>query len=325
MAQQKTPPAELLAESIGFPPVAPGFDAKFIADLGAKAAEAQVVDLAITALQDTGLPPSIPVVWDPRTGQLISVKGHAEAYRLKPREKSGSAKALTLATFISLTNRHKTEHSVVFADTTWTKPSFTAVIDYHPNISGGSADNGKHRVRYDFPLSEEWQAWVKQDGEVMDQMDFAIFLEDRAIELSSPTDAEKIALERDFSTTVATPSELVQLSRGLKVRVSSTVEAEHTLASGAGEIKWSEQHQGADGTPLKVPGVFLLAVAPFFAGEKMRIPVRLRYRPSGGKVKWFYQIYRPDLHVTERVQSDLNTVATETALPTFEGNPEMAA
>ncbi|WP_323011085.1 DUF2303 family protein [Paracoccus sp. (in: a-proteobacteria)] len=308
-------------------PVAPGFDAKFIAQLGEKAAEAQLINIDATNLNDPGFPESIPVLWNPKDGMVISLKDELEGYRQRPARRKGTAVVQTLGSFIALVNHQKIEaESVVFADTDWTAPSFTAVLDYHPAVRGTyepDAGNGQHRVHYPFPLSEEWTAWVKQNGEVMNQLDFATFLEDRAPELAAPTEAEVIALEQEFSTTVATPAKLVQLSRGLKVHVSSQLAEERTLNSGEGQIKWEEVHKNESGEPLKVPGIFLLSVAPFKSGEKVRIPVRLRYRPQNGRVLWFYEIYRPDLHITERVEADLDKVASETGLPTFEGKPEM--
>lgn len=310
-------------------PVAPGFDAKFIAHLGEKAAEAQLLNIDTTNLNDPGFPESIPALWSPKDGKVISLKDELESYRQRPARRKGTAIVQTLKSFIALVNHQKIEaESVVFADTDWTAPSFTAVLDYHPAVRGTyepDANNGQHRVHYPFPLSEEWQEWVKFNGEVMNQLEFATFLENRIPDLSAPMDAEKIALERDFATTIATPAELVKLSRGLKVHVSSSVEEERTLNSGEGQIKWQEVHKGENGEPLKVPGIFLLAVAPFRSGEKVRIPVRLRYRTQGGRVLWFYEIYRPDLHITERVEADLDKVASVTGLPTFEGKPEMPA
>lgn len=309
-------------------PVGLGLDARFIAELGRKSAEAQTISIDTSTLGDAGLPTDVPLIWDPERGALVSLHGEIAKYRLLPREKIGTARALTLDSFIDLVNRHKTPDTAVFANTEWTKPSFTAVVDYHPaspKADGAPAHNCRHRIQYDFPLSEEWKAWVEKDGQPMGQLDFAAFLEDRIAELSSPTDAERIALERDFATTVATPAEVVQLSRGLNVHVNSAVKANHILQTGAGQIQWAEEHVGADGKPLVVPGMFMLGIAPFFMGEKARIPVRLRYRVSSSKVIWFYQIYRPDLHVTERVRTDLDKVAQETELPAYEGTPETGA
>lgn len=297
---------------------------KLISELGAKAAEVQVFNLPTKDLADPGLPETVPMGWDPKGSQIISLALEMEKYRRAPKRRLGTAKALTLDSFIEMTNRHKTEHSVVFANTDWTKPSFTAVIDYHEVEAQGAANFGKHRVLYDFPLSEEWKAWVEKDGEAMSQLEFATFLEDRIADLSSPTEAEKIELERVFSTTVATPSELIQLSRKLQVHVENKVANAHTLQNGTGQIVWEEQHKGADGRPLIVPGIFLLSISPFFMGERARIPVRLRYRVSGA-LTWFFQVYRPDVHVTDRVRTDLDIVQKRVDRPCYEGAPEMAA
>lgn len=295
---------------------------KAVVELAARAAEINVVCLSTEGL-GAGLPKHVPVLVDHRPGGTVGeISRFVEAYRLKPRDKKGSAKALTLQSFIDLVNRHKTPDSAVFAATDWKAPGFTAVIDYHEAKSAGAADNLKHRIGYDFPQSEEWQAWVAQNGQPMEQGDFAAFLEDRIADLTAPTTAEKIALERDFATTVATPAELIQLSRGLQVNVSSIVKNMVTLASGEASLQFEEQHVGADGKPLKVPGIFMLGIAPFFMGGKISLPVRLRYRKRGQGLVWFYQMYRPDQHVTERVRDDLDTVRQQTQLPVFEGSPE---
>lgn len=294
-----------------------------IVELTKKSLTPVIVNVPVPDL-GPGLPSQIPVIIDMRTGSANAAAGLIEHYRFKPSRKRGAARALTLLSFIDLVNRHKTADSAVFAATDWKAPGFTAVIDYHEAKSGGAADNLKHRIEYSFPASEEWKAWVEQNGQPMEQAEFAAFLEDRIADLSAPTTAEKIALERDFATTVATPAELIQLSRGLQVNVSSVVKNMTTLQSGEASIQFEEQHTGGDGKPLKVPGIFMLAIAPFFMGEKISLPVRLRYRKAGTKILWFYQMYRPDQFVTERVRDDLITVADKTALPTFEGSPEAA-
>lgn len=270
-----------------------------------------------------GIPSTIPVgIKHGERPEVIDLSRHFEAWRFVPQFRRGTAKALTLQSFIDLTNYHKVERSAVFADTNWQAPSFTAVIDYHDKPTD-APDFGKHRVAYQFPLSPEWVAWTKQDGQKMNQADFAAFLEDHIPELASPSDAERV-FEDTFQTKVATPAELMQLSRGLQVNIEARVKNVSTLQTGEGQIQWEEAHKDADGKPLKVPGLFVLAIAPFFMGEKIRIPVRLRYRASGGTVIWFFQIYRPDQFVTERVRDDLDTVARETGLPVYEGAPEMS-
>ncbi|MDX8513583.1 DUF2303 family protein [Mesorhizobium captivum] len=303
--------------------IPPTFDLNAAAELGAKAEGVEIV-LLDNAAKAIGLPDSIPVAL--RRGNSPGIEGLSnlfEAYRLYPARKAGQAVAQTFESFCALTFRHQTAHSAIFANMDWKKPTLTTVIDYH-QLGQGHPDFGKHRVHYAFPLSEEWQKWVASDGKKMDQVDFAYFLEDRITELSSPTDEEKIQYERDFAVTIATPSQLVELSRGLQVNVESKVKASTTLQSGEGQIVWEESHSDGAGKPLKVPGIFMLNIAPFFMGDKVRIPVRLRYRPAGGKVIWYYEIYRPDQFITQHVRDMLAVARDTTALPAFEGTPEMS-
>lgn len=271
-----------------------------------------------------------------RTGdrsEIVDLSGAFEGYREHPKRKTGTAVTLSLASFIDLVNRHKTPDTAVFARTDWRKPSLEAVIDYH-RLNGigndeviyvGTPDYLKHRVRYDYPLSDDWKVWVEKNGATFSQADFAAFVEDRIGDLTSPEDAEKIWLERDFETKVATPSELIRLSRGLQVNVESKVKNIVSLATGAAQIQFEEVHSDSDGQPLTVPGIFLLQIAPFAAGARVRIPVRLRYRKQGGAIVWFYQMYRPDQSITERLRIDISEVAAKTDLPIFEGSPELSS
>ncbi|NMG39850.1 DUF2303 family protein [Chelativorans sp. ZYF759] len=308
---------EKLPELSTFP-----LDLETAATLGAEAKGVELATIVTDGL--TGLPVSVPIALKRGEHPAVeSVQRHLEEYRLFPKRKAGTAQAQTFDAFCALVNRHRTEHSAIFADAAWQKPSLTAVIDYHhAEENGGQADFCQHRIRYDFPLSEEWQAWIGQNGQAMSQQDFAWFLEDRVAELSAPTDVEKTQLEHQFQTTVATPAQVVELSRGLTVAVASSVKAHTTLQTGEGSIQFDETHNDGAGQKLKVPGIFILDIAPFFMGDKIRVPVRLRYRVREGKVMWFYQIYRPDLAITEHVRHTLFDARENTGLPTYEGKPE---
>ncbi len=304
------------------PPLA--VDLAIMAELGTKANGVEIVTLAKPEGM-LGVPDSIPVALKRGDSPAVSDLANLfNSYRTHPHRKSGTAKAQTFEAFCGLTNRHKTADSTIFADMDWRNPSLTAIIDYHENRQGGLADNGKHRIHYAFPLSEEWKAWLKMDGEAMKQQDFAWFLEDRILEVSSP-EAADANYEQQFGVKIATAAQLVELSRGLNVRVDSVVKNAVTLQTGEASIQFEETHTDAAGQPLKVPGLFMLNIAPFFMGDKVRIPVRLRYRVVGGKVMWFYNIYRPDLVITETVRAALFEAKRETELTAFEGTPEMAA
>lgn len=307
-----------------------GTAVKEVADL-VKAGQITVTTIAPPSVA-VGLPPSVPVgIVSGDKPEAVSIKHLLDEWRARPERKSGQATVTTLESFIALANRHKTPDSVIFADSNWRAPSLTAVIDYHETNSDaetgslGLPDNGKHRIHYAFPLSEEWQVWVKQDGEMLEQVDFAAFIEDHIAELATPT-PEEMAIAKDmFATTAATPARLIELSRGLQVNVDAAVKSHNVLQSGEIQMQFNETHTDGSGQPIKVPGLFILAVAPFFRGEPMRIPVRLRYRVRTGRVVWFFQMFRPDKSVTEHVIAGLQQAAEQTGLPAYEGAPEMPA
>lgn len=300
-------------------PGQPGFDLRYLGQLAAKAHEAR--DLSIpTAGLGEGLPDKVPVIWDHAGQRLVSVRDEIERYRLRPERRSGRAGMLTLDSFVALVNRHKDEHSAVFGDTDWRAPSLMAVIDYHE--TGGTPRHMRHRIAYAFPLSEEWKAWREGDGQAMGQGEFAAFVEDRIAELTAPDPEERKEFEKLFQTKIAAPNELILLSRGLQVCVGQNVKNASTLQSGEAEIVFEETHHDAKGNRLVVPGLFMLSLPIFFGGERVRVPVRLRYRVKSGAIVWFFQMYRPDLAVTQRVRDDLAAVAEQTGLPVYEGAPE---
>lgn len=270
-----------------------------------------------------GLPDSAPVFIHRASGQVSSLKKFFEEYRTRPERKRGTATVTTLDSFIDLVDRHRTVHSAIFANTDWKSPSLTAVIDYHE--THGTADNGTHRIHYAFPLSEEWQAWVERNGAVLAQGEFAEWIEDHIADLATPTAEELAKYEQTFGFRIATPAEIVTLSRGLKVNAETKVSSNVVLQTGEGEISFEEVHRDQAGQKLVVPGLFILRIAPFFLGAPARIPVRLRYRVHGGAVKWFFLLHRPDEHITAHINDALTRAAGATELPAYRGAPEMPA
>ncbi len=294
-----------------------------IAKLAKEAAGAEIAGL-MWPEAPRGLPKDVPVaIVHGDRPKLESVGEIFEEFRLFPARKAGTAKVLTLDSLIDLTNRHKTPDTAIFANTDWRKPSIVVVIDYHAVEPDGDPAWLRHRIGYEFPLSDPWKEWLAKNGQPMKQGEFAEFIEDHIADLSSPTEAEADDYERLFSAKLATPAKLIELSRGLQVFAGVNVKNTVTLQSGESQVVFEEEHRDAAGNRLEVPGLFILQVNPFFQGDVARIPVRLRYRVADGKIFWFFQIYRPDLIITDRVRTDLDIIRAKTALPVFEGSPEV--
>ena len=119
-----------------------------------------------------------------------------------------------------------------------------------------------------------------------------------------------------------TPSEVVALSRHLEVHVNAKAKQGIRLQTGERQVEFSEEHVNAKGEAVVIPGVFMVSVPAFVDGDAVRIPARLRYRITGGEIKWFYQLYRWEFFLREQVGRDLKDAAKDTGLPAFEGAPE---
>lgn len=294
-----------------------------VADLAQKAAG----EIALTVAElpalvaDLGLPDQIPVaILDGDKAKFLDLKAEFEKWREAPARRAGTAQATTLASFIALVERHKDKDSVLFARTRWPEPSLTAVFDYHQKA--GSPRFGQHRAKYSFPVTPEFEAWIKLNGNPFGQAEFAAFVEDRIADLSVATDSEREQYETLFKTRFAVPTDLVDLARGLEVNVGSKVKNAVRLQTGEVSLTFETEHRDAAGGELHIPGLFMLRLPAFVDGALCSIVARLRYRLRDGAVLWFYELYQWEEVLRRRVATDFAAAATQTGLDAFEGSPE---
>ncbi|WP_336800828.1 DUF2303 family protein [Kaistia sp. MMO-174] len=266
-----------------------------------------------------GLPGEVPILFDRANQKVIDLQSTINAARQEPARRKGVAKVETLRSFIDLANRHKDETSAIFGTTIWPTPKLTAVLNYN---TGTSPHWNDHRIIYEFPLTEEFKAWIEGDGDGMDQATFAFFLEEHAAELSAPFDGERSEYELLFKERFATPADLIALARHLEVFVNAKAKQGIRLQTGERTIEFSEEHLNGKGEKVDIPGIFMVSVPAFLDGDAIRIPARLRYRIKGGDISWSYQLYRWQFWLRNKVQQDLAKAGEKTELPTFEGAPE---
>jgi hypothetical protein len=319
------------------PPAPRDTETKAVADIVGKHMKPEVVELkhgeesANVLVTASGL-------------KIHGIKEFLEPYQTAPERRSGTAVMHYLSSLIDHAKRFQNDTSALFAVANRGSPKLVSVLDYHP--AGPENDDAafcRHRAQHDFPLSEEWLAWRKMNAEPMSQADFAAFLEDRISDVVVPDDAlmgtidararggdfgPKTALEilADYAALLggnfATPSKLVELSRGLGVHASHQVKNAVNLDSGETQVQFVEEHADSQGLPIKVPNMFLIGIPVFRAGGFYRIAVRLRYRLGAGSITWFYQLYRHEVVFDAAFQEACELAKTETGLPLFYGLPE---
>lgn len=256
--------------------------------------------------------------------------GVFEGYAANPRFRHGTAQFTQIESLIGHVNRFKDEDSVLFAIEDRTKPSITAVIDYHRagTIAEAEARFGKHRAVFPFPLSDEWTAWQDQDKKPMAMADFAAFLEDRIVDVldmipgedSLPEDMQKFV--NAIGGRIASPSRLLELSVGLKVHEKSNVSEAVNLATGEAQIQFVSEHVDGSGAPLKVPNLFLIGIPVFKNGQFYRLAARLRYRKTPGGLAFWYELWRADRVFDHAFRDGCERARVETDLPLLFGTPE---
>lgn len=259
-----------------------------------------------------------------------------EDYLDEPRYRRGTSTLTSLDSFIAISNRFRDDHSAVFACDDRDKPSLTTVFDYNPaNVHGGEGVGieesrprfGRHRARFAFPLSDEWQAWNAANAQQMDMPTFAAFLEDRIVDVAAPGELPLNADQQKFidriggRDLVATPSDLITLSRGLKINENATITNEVNLASGEGQIHFGTEHTDASGAPLRIPTSFVLAIPAFRNDALYAVVARLRYRPRP-VLRFFYELYGVERIFDHAFHEATQKVNEATGLPIYLGSPE---
>lgn len=187
---------------------------------------------------------------------------------------------------------------------------------------------GRHRALYRFPVSDEWKAWTTlRDSLTMQQ--FAEFLEDRVVDIIDPASIEEksatLVEAKQLGLSLGTPQGLLEISRGLSIKVKAAVTDAHSLSSGETQVSFSEQHDAAskDGTKsIVIPGGFAIGIPVFRGGAPYRLLVRLRYRLTGTAITWFFVISRAEKTWQTAVQEACGAAMSGTELPLFYGSPE---
>jgi uncharacterized protein YfdQ (DUF2303 family) len=273
--------------------------------------------------------PPVAVLAVPDGRKVFSLKPYLDEYLEAPERRKGTATVATIKSFVDLVNRFKDSESAIFADNAPKTPRLVAVLDYNPAEASypdhpGKARFGQHRVEYAFPVSSEWAAWTGQHGKEMGQADFAQFLEDRIADVGNPGEAMNTAKEfaAQIGITLASPQRLMELSRGLSIRVNAKVTQAVKLSSGEAQIGFEETHEEEGGGPVKIPGGFAIRIPVFRGGVGFEIPVRLKYRTQGTSILWSYTLQRVDIIWDLVIAEACQLVEKETELPLFYGTPE---
>ncbi len=275
----------------------------------------------------------------------ISAALREAAQYLKPARRRGTAHLADLASLINWANRFKGAETVLYANPDMDAPTLTCIADYH---AAGEADvhtptgdptarHLAHRAIYDFPLSEDWKAWMRVDGKPLDKDTMGEFIEAQAKDVMDPTPAilkgavtsanapwenRLIETAQKIEGRFGQLSQLLAMSRQFQVYETSNLKVSTNRDTGESEVQFLSEHKTPDGKPLNIPNLIIIAIPVFQGGAPYRMPVRFRYRKVGGEVRFILSVYNPEKAFEAAFNEAIEQARDQTELPTFMGLPE---
>jgi uncharacterized protein YfdQ (DUF2303 family) len=270
---------------------------------------------------------TIPAVILPEGATIEGVKELFDEYLPFPERATGFATVTDTASFIAMVNRQKVDDTVIFANDRRDTPALKAVYDYHAPQTAGRAGQPRHLghgVHYALPLSDEWKAWAgfEKRGYVA-PAEFAEFVEDRIADVIDVKESDALSqLRQLIGGSWASPSKLIELSRGIQINTSEVFQSAQSLSSGEVSLRYEVKHGGTGVSSLTVPNLFAIGIPVFHNDGRYQIAIRLRYRVREGKITWAIAPYRIDQVFDVAFTELVKTVADSTALPIFHGAPE---
>lgn len=201
---------------------------------------------------------------------------------------------------IDYVNRFKSANTVLFADIY--QNAIAALIDYH---APDKAAHVAHKSTMQLPFSEEWKTWQAINGKLMQQLDFARFIEENGTDVAAPAGAELLEVIRDL-----------QARRNV-----SFVKAVRTSSDNE-NFEFSDNTEMRTKGDIEVPSKFLLKIPVYFGEPDVEIFAFLRWKLDDGALGLGIALHRAE-HVRQAVFKQIVlAVGDKTTCPVVFGKAE---
>jgi len=225
------------------------------------------------------------------------------AQYFKPARRKGTARFADLQSIIAWANRFKGDTSALFANPDMNAPTLTCIADYHDagpvDVTAATGDPSArhchHRAIYDFPLSEEWKAWMGVSGKPLNKDNLGEFIEAQAKDIMDPSPAilkggittknqpwenRLIETAQKIEGRYGQLTQLLAMSKQFQVHETSNLTVKTNRDSGEQEIQFVNEHKAPDGKPLQIPNLIIIAIPVFMGGAPYRWVSLCRRSPS---------------------------------------------
>lgn len=142
----------------------------------------------------------------------------------------------------------------------------------------------RNTVRLELKHSREWAEWAQIDGKLLNQVEFAEFIESHISNIGAPDGAT-----------------LLDICQTLQAHTQVTFKQQNILANGQRQFQWEEttEAKAGDKGNLKIPGELILVVRVFQGSDPVQMTARFRYQLREGVLRIGVKLAEPDRAVEE--------------------------
>lgn len=202
----------------------------------------------------------------------------------------------TADSLVDYVDRYGQDETILFADID--ASTIRGLIDYHGEAlaelgTPSVAQHVDHRVTLTLPFSEEWRTWKAIDGKMLDQLSFARFLEENAVDIEAPSGADLLEVCRDLQAVRRVDFRKAVRTNTDNENFEYTDETETRTKNGS----------------VEVPSKFQLRIPVYFGGQSVTLYAFLRWRLVETSLELGIQLHRAE-HVRQAVFKEIVTDAS---------------
>ena len=209
----------------------------------------------------------------------------------KPLRLKESLKIQNVTSFVDYFQLFANDATLIFADEA--AATIKAVFDYHqPN----SPSHCEHSATLKLVHSDEWKAWLTNDGKSLTQRQMAEFIEDNIKDVVSPDGAT-----------------LLEVAKTLQATKKLGFRSSQELHNGQIQLTYNEEIDGQAGPTgqLQIPKEIVIGLRVYKGQEGYQVTARLRYRiGDGGQLSFSYHINNVEKILEDAFATVLQQVKT---------------
>jgi uncharacterized protein YfdQ (DUF2303 family) len=184
--------------------------------------------------------------------------------------------------------------------------TLTAVFNDHDTAAGPMTQPGwrDFRAVYAAELSREFNTWLRNNKQPKEQEEFAVFLEDNIADVMEPSG-----------------DTLLAIALTLQAKTEVNFNSSRRLDNGQVQITYTENIDARAGTgAIDIPREFSIGCRLFKNGDGYKVRARLKYRLGAGKVKFWYELDRPENVIEDAFKAYIEK-ARDTGITVLIGKP----